>query len=65
VVGTARDRALSFNGGPMWFNGIFEMLAQLVTEQGNYGKVENTRWEGRCVVYFYVRSSEGGSPCLS
>jgi hypothetical protein len=49
----------------MWFNGIFEMLAQLVTEQGNYGKVENTRWEGRCVVYFYVRSSEGGSPCLS
>jgi hypothetical protein len=27
--------------------------------------VENTGWEGRCMVWFRIQSSEGGSPHLS
>jgi hypothetical protein len=47
VVRTARNRALSLNGGPMWHSELMKMLAQLKTGQGNYWKVENTEWEGR------------------
>jgi hypothetical protein len=28
------------------------------------GESGETGWKGRCVVYFYVQHSEGGSPCL-
>jgi hypothetical protein len=40
------------------------MLAQLETGRGNYGKVENTRWEGQFVVHFHVWSFKGGVPRL-
>jgi hypothetical protein len=35
VVGTASDRALSIDIGPMLFSGLIGMLAQLETGQGN------------------------------
>jgi hypothetical protein len=40
-------------------NGFLFALCE--TGWGNYGKVENIRWEGVRVVYFHIRSSEGGS----
>jgi hypothetical protein len=45
-------------------SGMIWLLGQLQTGQGNLGKVENTRWDGWWGVYFHVRSSEGGCPCL-
>jgi hypothetical protein len=32
---SARDRALSIDGGPLWFSKMIEWLAELETGQGN------------------------------
>jgi hypothetical protein len=48
----------------MCHSGLIRMLALLETERGNSGKVENTGWEGRGVVYCHIYTFEGGIPRL-
>ena len=60
-----RDRALSIDGGPMWFKSSDRFVVNLRPGGATRGKVENIGWEGRREECCHVRSSEGGSPRLS
>jgi hypothetical protein len=45
---TTCDRVSSHDGGSMWlFLLAIELWNKYETEQGNHGKMENTRWDGR------------------
>jgi hypothetical protein len=53
VVGTACDRVLSINGGPMWHSGLIRPLAQLETGWGRgKSRIPDRKIGERSIVMF-------------